>query len=360
MRTRIIFRGLTLFKFDEPVEGAKPGDNLGTLTAYLVSDPSHKGMAIHTHTPYLGFLGRDVGDPPGRARVLTKGHVAKEMTIDLKGHGPPTGVTVDGSFLDYVPRLGALNGNKPMGLRNEFITRTIVIPSGRVRTGNFISWDYNGRTPAKIAYMDTNYQGYGANEVIVDIGDDSDFDKPNRRKFLAIESKDGTVNEKLWAYTRGDAYVHGIEPNVAEVVVGNLTARRGRQVFWGLHVQALFRAAGFPDKAGYANAAQYAALDSAARQYDHDAWQMDLDMVNMDPSFQPFPFLIDINAQQDKLDPTHAAAQPYILKGPPPAPPGRAKGEGVSSGAHDHAMHKRGMGGGHDPDNSQICPPGVI
>ena len=47
-------------------------------------------------------------------------------------------------------------------------------PTGTIRAREFISWDWRGNTPAKVAYMDTPFQGYGANEVVVDIGDDSD------------------------------------------------------------------------------------------------------------------------------------------------------------------------------------------
>ena len=46
MRVRIIFRGLTLFTFQKgSTEHAKDGDNMGELTAWLVSDPKMKGHA---------------------------------------------------------------------------------------------------------------------------------------------------------------------------------------------------------------------------------------------------------------------------------------------------------------------------
>ena len=56
----------------------------------------------------------------------------------------------------------------------SFITKKIVIPNGRIRAREFISWEWHGKTPARVAFMDTSFQGYCANEVVVDIGDDSD------------------------------------------------------------------------------------------------------------------------------------------------------------------------------------------
>jgi hypothetical protein len=354
MRARIIFRGLTLFTFERDVAGAAANDNLGTLTAHLVSDPAHAGMPLHEHTPYLGLLGREVGDPPGRPRVQTKGRMAKEITIGLKGHDLEAGVRVDGSFLDYVPLLEALNEDgRDQGLQDRFITRRITIPSGRIRTRDFISWDWHGNTPARIAYLDTNVQGFAANEVIVDVGDDSDFETPTRRKHLAIDSRDGGVQEKLWAYTRGDQYVHGIDPNTVEVLINNLPARRRRPVFWSRHFEVLFRAAGFRDRTSYRNAAQYEALQRAAMVYDADQWQADVAMMSSPAAFQPFPFLTDIDPQQDKLEPLAKAAAAYMLKGPPPPPAGRQQGEGLLRKAH----RAHGHGGmGHDPANYEICP----
>ena len=56
MRARIIFRGLTLFKFSKGTETAKDGDNMGELTAWLISDPK-MGNAAHHHEPNLAISG---------------------------------------------------------------------------------------------------------------------------------------------------------------------------------------------------------------------------------------------------------------------------------------------------------------
>src|SRR5215216_2572402 len=135
----------------------------------------HENPALHRHTPYLGWIGRKVGNPPGRPRVATRIPIQDNLTFSLVGHAPPplgAGVSVDQSFVDYVPRLGDLHDGAPGSLRREFVTRTITIPTGTIRTREFIKWDWHGNTPSKIAYMDTNVQGFAANEVVVDVGDD--------------------------------------------------------------------------------------------------------------------------------------------------------------------------------------------
>ena len=177
MRVRIIFRGLTLFTFQKgSTEGAKDGDNMGELTAWLVSDPKMRGMPAHEHVARLATLGRESYAGIGRAQLNRE--FPDEMRLSLEEHGLTGGVTVAGSFLDYVPRLGALHRDKPKGMQESFVTKKIVIPSGRIRAREFISWDWHGNTPAPVAFMDTPFQGYAANEVVVDIGDDSD---PNGR-----------------------------------------------------------------------------------------------------------------------------------------------------------------------------------
>ena len=99
----------------------------------------------------------------------------------------------------------------------------------------------------KVAYMDTPFQGYGANEVIVDVGDDSDIDHYDENKFLSLTGKE--MNEALWPRTKGGALVDDIDPNTVELQVTNLTAPHQRPVFWGLHFGLLFEAAGFAPRA---------------------------------------------------------------------------------------------------------------
>jgi hypothetical protein len=56
--------------------------------------------------------------------------------------------------------------------------------NGTIRSREFIAWT-GGNTPTRVAYMDTNIQGFATNEVIIDIGDDSDIDVPTARDALS-------------------------------------------------------------------------------------------------------------------------------------------------------------------------------
>jgi hypothetical protein len=366
MRARILFQGLTLFSFDKPTTNAKPGDNLGTMTAWLVSDPKHLGMPLHTHKPFMGFIGRDVGKSEGR--VERKRWVPKEMKIDLAGHDGPSGVRVHGSFLDYVPRIGALKYSPfrsreeilaSLAKSNHVMTR-VVITRGVVAAKDFIAWDWYGNAPARVCYMDTNFHGFGTNEVVVDIGDDSDFHADDKTKYLRLSgSGPSEVQRKvdpnsaagyqfdasLWPRSKTETD-DDIDPNCVEVRITNLPAKRRRPVFWGMHFQTLFDAAGYPRPTGYTNVNQYNSFVSAALAYDSNEWAADRESMGIG---HPFPFLIDPRRQRF---PGIANGHEAPLATVPPPPRAR--------GAHDGTLHRdtdQTMPGmGHDPENREMCP----
>ena len=148
-------------------------------------------MPLHHHKPHLGLIGRNVGSRTGAGRTEKKRRIPPEMRIELRGHDTSAqeGVRSIRSFLDYVPRLGDLRPGAERKSQWALYRRKIVIPNGTIRAREFISWDWRGKTPAKVAYMDTPFQGYGANEVIVDIGDDSDIDDYDENKFLVADGE---------------------------------------------------------------------------------------------------------------------------------------------------------------------------
>lgn len=378
MRARIIFRGLTLFEFERLPE---PGKDAGQMTAYLVTDPKHNGNPQHEHRPFLGIIGRDRDDVNGPGRAEAK-RPLNSMRVELKGHGLKGGVVVDESFLRYVPGLADLTQSaidKTIDT-SEFITRRIVIPTGRVRARNFISWDWCGNTPARVAYMDTDRQGFGANEVIVDIGDDSDMDAPDHDRFLQLSGA-GMHQEELWPRSRGAASDYDVDPNTVEVSLTNLTIKRRRPVFWGLHFQTLFDAAGYPRKDAYADQAQYEAFRSAADAYDPFEWRSDSAMAVMRKGVQPFPFLIE--PRRDVLDAIETRG-PGMVTQPPPtidgtrgkndgipkdksskgsmpnmgggAPPAAGGSMGSMSSSSTSTMAGMSSGTGDDPENTEICP----
>jgi len=272
------------------------------------------------------------------------------------GHGAPqSGVTVAESFLDYVPRLGALHWRPPtfsatvaeltkqLASGGGFVTKKIVIPTGTIRAREFVSWDSHGNTPMKVAFMDTQFQGYAANEVIVDIGDDSDPQGADKDKHLAMEY--GKTRENLWSYTKGSEVDEDIEPNMVELLFTNNTARRGASVFWGLHMMSLFDAAGYPRRNEYANTGQFEAFERVALQYDPNDWPADRQMMGIG---QPFPFLM-VDTDNDKLGAIRDGGKPYIIPGPPRRPAGQRSRDATGGGGNAHV---------HDPVNITICPLG--
>jgi hypothetical protein len=358
MRTRIIFRGLTLFKFEKKkAADAGPNENLGTMTAYLISspDPNHAGDPRHTHRPLYAALGRVLGSDEKHNGM--KQNIETDLTIRDTCYRD-TGVVVDGSFLDYVPSFSDLRPDVAQwDINPAYVTRRIVIPQGRVRTGEFIFWDWYGKTPARIGYMGTRYGGFATNEVIVDIGDDDDFNTDDKdldpNCYLEItHSKDEKIQsvEKLLPLVRGKELSDDIDPNIVEIDITNLPARRRRPVFWGSHFQMIFDALGCPPLT-YTGTPQYVAFDGAARAYDAYEWQHDKGMV---PPTQPFPFIVD--PKSDVLAGIARAPAPYVVNGVPPTPVAvRQSGEGIPvGGGGGDAPGARHMG--HDPHNTEICP----
>lgn len=372
MRARIIFRGLTIFSFENESgeatkdsssvdDGALP--NLGTMTAWLVSDRKHATHPLHNHTPLWGFIGRDYGSDTGPGNAETKLKMPDQTRIELVGYDPPDkkpGVRVHGSFLGYVPRFADLDASRTAlqilaslnDPYNRFVTKRVVIPAGTVRAGEFVSWDWYGTTPARVGFMDTMLQGFISNEVVVDIGDDSDLKAHDPQKYLsvsdAIDNK--KFERKLWARSK-TATDDDIHPNLVELKITNLPAKRALAVPWGLHIFTAFDAAGFTGHA-YSNDDQVDAFLAATVDYA-DEWAYDANTMGVradakGPGY-PFPFLI--NPKGDKRDPLAAGAKPMAVK--PPRTPGRQPGDFPPPPAHgSHGSHEIT----NDPGATEICP----
>ena len=104
-------------------------------------------------------------------------------------------------------------------------------------------------------------------------------------------------------------------------------------MFWGLHFQLLFEAAGFAPR-DYRNEPEFQAFVRAANDYDPDEWRNDSGMA----IHHPFPYIIDPTSE---TLPGIAKGSRGVIKGPPPTPPGRKKGEGVPKGGHGHESRPR-------------------
>ncbi len=166
----------------------------------------------------------------------------------------------------------------------------------KIRAREFISWEWHGKAPARVAFMDTSFQGYCSNEAVVDIAGTTPI--PPLRIRTNTSCWTTAKRKRPWSYTKGSTMVDEIEPNMIEIVITNAAARRGISVFWGLHMMSLFDAAGYPRSRAYENAAQFEAFVKAATDYDPTEWRDDQAMMGIG---QPFPFLID--PEHDKLAP---------------------------------------------------------
>ena len=346
MRVRIIFRGLTLFTFEKEADPSVTNQNRGRLTAHLVSH----GEGQHKHRPKLQIFGRDTSPNGSQHPVLAEDLQGKTVAMKLEGHtGTADGVKVLPSFLDYVPDLGLLIGEvRPHlspeefeSIKRKYVAATVVIENGEIRSRDFVSWDWHGNGPAPVAYMGTSFRGFAASEVVVDVGDDSEGSDDDDAKYLSITSKARHLNYKCFPLARNSSGgSDDVSPNTVEVSITNFAHQRPHPLYWNMHYQWLFAAAGFEprlDSAGaplYAGSEQYVALKKAAQDFDKMEWDHDF-LDEHQRLGHPFPFILD---RLEPLAPIAEFREPYVPTGHPPFPPGT----------------------GHDPNSRPICPFGHI
>ena len=344
MRARIIFRGLTLFTFERPSCGANGETDAGKLTAYLVNDTKHGshasqgagGVGVHTHTPRMGIIGRDIDDQ-SRSRVEQGLPIPRSLELQLHGkRAPDSGVVLHESFLRYVPCLTDLRSADRTTLVPRYVASTVVIPHGRIRARDFVTWDRMGNAPAELEYMDSNCAGFASNEVVVDVGDDADDGAPDSPEFLQIDSKDDPSLRRLRPIALKGEHADEVDPNTVEVLITNFAPQLERAVFWSLHYQWLFQAMSFPTHK-YDTSPQFQDFVAAATAYDAAAWTRDVKTVGI--LDQPFPF---IRTAQEFRGITCS---------------------GTSSGVGGAELETHGRQGdvpAHDPWNRPICPFGRL
>jgi hypothetical protein len=314
MRARIIFRGLILFRFEEP--GEEKLDNLrnrGKLTAWLVSDPKHanpSAMAmdaqpavnvhddpgsemegrgrLHTHVPRIGIYGRQVHGPEFKEVGIAL--ASRNTTFELKGHDhTPDNVFTTPGFDRYVPNLSTLRPDARGAAKEDFAVSRIILPHGTLRARDLVSWDSDANQPAEVAFMGTKYRGFVANEAVLDVGDDSDYGVDDPSKYLSVEGDTPGIPKQLWPLTKRTKYVDETDPNTVEILITNFAAQRRRSVFWSLHYQALFAAAGFDPNRGYKTSEQFTNFVAAANDFDPTEWTDDFNDIDIG---QPFPYII--------------------------------------------------------------------
>ena len=335
MRVRIIFRGLTLFTFKKEADPGDPTHNRGTLTAHLVSH----GEGQHKHRPKLQIFGRNTSNGAGRVPAPAR-NFNETVTMELKSvSNIPAGVSVATSFLDYVPDLNLLSPKAERSGRidMQYVAASVVLNQGTLRARDFVSWDWHGNAPVPIAYMGTRFRGFAASEAVVDIEDQS----VAVNDCFAIQSNDSATNGEWTPMVMGNETSEDVSPNTVEVSITNFAHQGARPLYWNLHYQWLFAAAGFQpllDSAGaphYAGSDQYLALAKAAQAFDQNEWDHD-SMANTSHTLgHPFPFILD---RLEPLAPIAEFREPYVPTGHPPFPPGT----------------------GHDPNSRPICPFGHI
>jgi len=353
MRARIIFRGLILFEFEKPRSNGE-GQQRGTLTAWLISQP--EGMAspmaeMHTHRPRIGVIGRDATT---RREFIVNGLPVPsgETRIQLIGHSVDSGVVPTKGFDEHVPRLALLHGGTREGKSTLEDCSRIVIPHGQIRPRDFVSWDSDGNPASAVAFMGTTFQGFVANEAVVDVGDDA-IEGGDETHCLAVDSKEWRFPNLLSPLSVGDDFQDETDPNTVEILITNFAPQRRRAVFWSLHYEWLFDVLGY-GRTDYTRTQQFRDFESVAKSYDSAQWEDDRAAMSVG---QPFPYIIT-----DDIRPPEAfskGAKTKNIHTPPPPPAGRGK-EIRHTPMPMQKIGESPMGAGTDPWARPICPLGQL
>jgi hypothetical protein len=353
MKVRIIFRGLVLFGFEDT-----------GLRAWLVSHGHARAHAQandadvdprHVHTPYIGVIGRSAAD--GREVVRTGIRIpAGETRFELDGHNS-AGVLVTDGFDKYVPRLSELADRDPRAHVALEDYPSIVVPHGTIRARDFVTWDFDGNPAAKVGFMGTNVAGFMANEAVLDIGDEDGAGGDQ----LLVESATLEVPKALVPLVPLDPNAtlqHEVDPDTVEILITNFSPQRRRSVFWSLHYQSLFQAAGFA-KVDYTKTQQYLDFVRQVKLDPRDwaEWVSDEDAMHTD---YPFPFIItdEITLPEGVRE---QAETPRSTVAPPRRGQGkRGKGQ-RDQGPHGVGSHVSSSASAlNDPWSRPICPIGQL
>jgi hypothetical protein len=353
MRARIIFRGLILFEFEKPRSNGE-GQQRGTLTAWLISQP--EGMAspmaeMHTHRPRIGVIGRDA--TTRREFIVNSLPIPSgETRIQLIGHSVDSGVVPTKGFDEHVPRLALLHGGAREGKSTLEGCSRIVIPHGQIRPRDFVSWDSDGNPASAVAFMGTTFQGFVANEAVVDVGDDT-IEGGDETHCLTVDSKEWRFPNLLSPLSVGDDFQDETDPNTVEILITNFAPQRRRAVFWSLHYEWLFDVLGY-GRTDYTRTQQFSDFESVAKSYDSAQWEDDRAAMSVG---QPFPYIIT-----DDIRPPEAFSKGTKTKNihtPPPPPAGRGK-EIRHTPMPMQMIGESPMGAGTDPWARPICPLGQL
>jgi hypothetical protein len=243
---------------------------------------------LHTHVPRISIYARNVD---GGAVIENVGMrlLPGKTTFELRGHSDiPDGVFTTEGYDRHVPNLGKLRSAKRGKPDMNFVASQIVLPQGNLRASELVSWDIHVSQPAEVAFMGTQFRGYVANEVVLDVGDDSDFDHDDPQKFLSVESSTGKIPAKLWPRTKGEHYVQATDPNTVEILITNFAPQGIRPVPWSKHLAAAYYALGYVPDRSFEASPEYAAFVDDAKKYDAEEWSRDEEFA---PG-QPFPYIV--------------------------------------------------------------------
>lgn len=235
---RIIFRGLILFRFEEP--RGNGNQTRGQLTACMIN-PGTMGAneGLHVHTPRMALIGR-----AGDREFLGRSFDIEGKQITVRGLTEAGGVIPLESFHEYVPRLSEVYepqaDRKP---QRDLVSAKIVVPGGRIWARTLVSWtrkltQRGAEIPVVVKFFGSEWEGAVASECVLEakIGEAG-------VEIVASPEIDG-LPRNVTPLTE-DEYRHEVDPGTVEIMVTHFAPQRCEAVPWSVHYQSMFAAAGY-------------------------------------------------------------------------------------------------------------------
>lgn len=286
MKVRVIFRGLILFRFEQPKDEAgdvwELGDGPGCrLRALMINQQGSKGF--HAHTPRMRIIGREA--PSSEPLLGVQSEITGRVQIAFRSTDYAH-VMKDPSMDDHVPSLSEVYGNgwstKKGELDTNFVAAEVIVPAGRIRAKSLVSWThaFKGKRknsgvekPVTVEFFWNPAWGprYVANECVLEamLLDDARVNVTGGR----YEALRPLYQQEADALD-GDGVRFGemIDANTIDVLITNFAPQRDVAVPWSMHYQWLFQAAGYEGREGPEG---FEDFREAAQRFDTRQWNHD-------------------------------------------------------------------------------------
>lgn len=317
-KTRIIFRGLMAFTFEEDVPSpatfpaAEP--NLGKMTVLLINRPGAMPHPAHDHEAKLRFIGDDkLGGGNGVGTIKQAGIHQRRAEIDWDNPTTPDGVVVARSVVQHVPRLQDLVGagyqldadyldlGSPAKLKNLVVSQ-IVIPRGRLSATEMVWCEHaDPYFPQLVRFAGLGLADFHmASECVLETEEPGNALLNLDYTTFTNQSKGPLA--RVRRFIPPGVHAQAVPPDTIEILITNFPSQRPVMAPFSTHYQQFFQLQGNPATGIHDfTKAELDAVRDALPAASHAVFDQDLAHAGIPldggPG-HPFPFIPHPHANQ--------------------------------------------------------------